>query len=86
MQLWSQAEVNRLTNRRAGENAKAGNPGPEMSIAKLAFSELNKPLYEFCVDLLGANGMIGYDFTFRRPGDVDLGGGDTPEPGPDTVA
>ncbi len=75
MQLWSQAEANRLTNRRAGENAKAGNPGPEMSIAKLAFSELNKPLYEFCVDLLGADGMIGYDYTFRRPGEVDLGGG-----------
>jgi alkylation response protein AidB-like acyl-CoA dehydrogenase len=70
MQLWSQAEVNRLTNRRAGENAKAGNPGPEMSIAKLAFSELNKPLYEFCLDLLGADALAGYDYTFRRPGDL----------------
>ena len=58
MQLWCQAEVNRLTNRRAGENAKAGNPGPEMTIAKLAFSELNKPLYEFCVDLMGADALI----------------------------
>ena len=75
MRWWIQAEVNRLTNRRAGENAKAGNPGPEMSIAKLAFSELNKGLYSFCIDLMGANGMIGFDFTFRRPGEVDLGGG-----------
>ena len=75
MRLWSQAEVNRLTNRRAGENAKAGNPGPEMSIAKLAFSELNKPLYEFCINLLGADGMVGFDYTFRRPGELDLGGG-----------
>ena len=74
MQLWCQAEVNRLTNRRAGENAKAGNPGPEMTIAKLAFSELNKPLYEFCIDLMGADALIGYDYTFRRPGDLDVTG------------
>ena len=74
MQLWVQAEVGRLTNRRAGENAKAGNPGPEMSIAKLAFSELNKALYEFCIDLMGADALIGYDYTFRRPGDLDVTG------------
>jgi alkylation response protein AidB-like acyl-CoA dehydrogenase len=74
MQLWCQAEVNRLTNRRAGENARAGNPGPEMTIAKLAFSELNKPLYEFCVDLMGADALIGYDYSFRRPGDLDISG------------
>jgi alkylation response protein AidB-like acyl-CoA dehydrogenase len=74
MQLWVQAEVGRLTNRRAGENAKAGNPGPEMSIAKLAFSELNKALYSFCIDLLGADALVGYDYTFRRPGDLDVTG------------
>jgi len=74
MQLWVQAEVGRLTNRRAGENAKAGNPGPEMSIAKLAFSELNKGLYAFCIDLMGADALIGYDYTFRRPGDLDVTG------------
>ena len=67
MQLWCPAEVGRLTNCAAGQNAKAGNPGPEMSIAKLAMAEFNKALYEFCVDLLGADGMVGYDYTFRRP-------------------
>jgi alkylation response protein AidB-like acyl-CoA dehydrogenase len=74
MQLWVQAEVGRITNRRAAENAKAGNPGPEMSIAKLAFSELNKALYDFCIDLLGADGLVDYDYTFRRPGDLDVTG------------
>ena len=74
MQLWVQAEVGRLNNRRAAEKARAGNPGPEMSIAKLAFSELNKALYEFCVDLMGADALIGYDYTFRRPGDLDVTG------------
>ncbi len=75
MVLWVDAEVGRLTNMRASENARAGNPGPEMSIAKLAHSELNKELYNFCIDLLGADGMIGYDYTFRRPDDLDVGGG-----------
>jgi alkylation response protein AidB-like acyl-CoA dehydrogenase len=75
IRLWVQAEVGRLTNRRASENAKAGNPGPEMSTAKLAYSELNKALYEFCIDLLGADGLVGYDYTFRRPEDLDVEGG-----------
>jgi alkylation response protein AidB-like acyl-CoA dehydrogenase len=75
MQLWVQAEVGRLTNQRAAQNARAGNPGPEMSIAKLAYSELNKALYEFCMDLLGAQALVDFDYTFRRPGDVDLDNG-----------
>ncbi len=74
MRLWVRAEVGRLTNRRAGENAKAGNPGPEMSVAKLAHSELNKALFEFCIDLLGADGLVGYDYTFRRPSDLEVDG------------
>jgi alkylation response protein AidB-like acyl-CoA dehydrogenase len=74
MQFWVQAEVGRLTNMRAGQNAKSGNPGPEMSIAKLAFSELNKGLYEFCMNLLGADALVGYDYSFRRPEDLDVSG------------
>ncbi len=74
MQWWVRAEVGRLTNMRAAQNAKAGNPGPEMSIAKLAYSELNKGLYEFCMNLLGADALIDYDYTFRRPEDLDVSG------------
>ena len=43
-----------------------GNPGPEGSIAKLMFAEVNKKVFELCVDLLGADGMVGYDYTMRR--------------------
>ena len=75
MQFWVEAEVGRLTNMRASQNAKSGNPGPEMSIAKLAFSELNKGLYEFCMDLLGADALIEYDYTFRRPEESVASGG-----------
>ena len=67
MGLWVRAECQRLTNIRASGNRKAGNPGPEGSVAKLAMAELNKAIFELCIDLLGADGMIGYDYTFRRP-------------------
>jgi len=67
MRLWVRAECQRLTNIRASTNRKVGNPGPEGSVSKLAMAELNKDVLELCVDLLGAEGMIGYDYTFRRP-------------------
>jgi alkylation response protein AidB-like acyl-CoA dehydrogenase len=65
-QAWIEAEVLRLTNIRASQNRKAGNPGPEGSIAKLMFAEVNQRTYELCVDLLGAAALAGYDYTDRR--------------------
>jgi alkylation response protein AidB-like acyl-CoA dehydrogenase len=76
MQLYTQSEAFRLTNVRAGQNAKAGNPGPEGSIAKLALSNFNKVCTEFCVGLLGAHGLVGYDYTFRRPEALSVDGMD----------
>ena len=58
MQLWVRAEVGRLTNVRAAEAAKVGNPGPEGSVSKLEFANLNKELYDFCIDLMGAPSQI----------------------------
>ncbi|HET8930070.1 MAG TPA: acyl-CoA dehydrogenase family protein [Acidimicrobiales bacterium] len=66
MQLWCTSEALRMTNIRASQNRKAGNPGPEGSIAKLAFAENNMDVYEFCIDLLGAAALVDYDFTMRR--------------------
>ncbi len=74
MKLWCDAEVLRLTNMRAAAKARAGNPGPEGSIAKLAFANLNKSVYEWCIDTLGAAGGIDYDYTFRRPSEALLDG------------
>jgi alkylation response protein AidB-like acyl-CoA dehydrogenase len=71
---WIEAEVLRLTNIRAGQNRKAGNPGPEGSIAKLMFAEVNKRTYELCIDLLGPAGLIGYDYTMRRSEGLGLVG------------
>ena len=74
MDLWCQAETLRLTNMRATQNRKAGNPGPEGSIAKLAFGKINMDIYEFCVDLMGAAAMVDYDYTMRRSEVIGLTG------------
>jgi alkylation response protein AidB-like acyl-CoA dehydrogenase len=74
MKVWVRAETLRLTNLRAGENRRAGNPGPEGSVAKLAMAELNKDIYELAVDLLGPSGMVDYDFSFRRPDELNVEG------------
>ena len=74
MQLWIDAEVLRLTNIRASQNRKIGNPGPESSISKLSIALVNKDIYEFCVNLLGPRGLIDYDFEMRRADAVGLEG------------
>ena len=74
LQLWVESEVLRLTNIRAGQNRKAGNPGPEGSIAKLKFAEVNMQIYELCVDLLGADALAGYDYEMRRAESLGLVG------------
>jgi alkylation response protein AidB-like acyl-CoA dehydrogenase len=74
MSLWVEAEALRLTNIRASHNRKMGNPGPEGSIAKLMFAEVNKRIYELCLDLLGPAAMVGYDFTMKRTESLGLVG------------
>jgi alkylation response protein AidB-like acyl-CoA dehydrogenase len=72
--LWIRAEVLRLTNLRASVARTAGNPGAEGSIAKLAFTQLNKDITEAELDLLGADAMAGFDYTFRRPETLSVTG------------
>jgi alkylation response protein AidB-like acyl-CoA dehydrogenase len=74
MRLWVRAEALRLTNVRAAQNRKLGNPGPEGSIAKLMFAQVNMDVYELCVDLLGASGLVDYDYTMRRSENLGLTG------------
>jgi alkylation response protein AidB-like acyl-CoA dehydrogenase len=66
VRAWMRAEALRLTNLRAAQNRKAGTPGPEGSIAKVMFAEVNMDIYELCVDLLGADALVGYDYQMRR--------------------
>ncbi len=67
MQLWSRAEVLRLTNIRANQNRKMGDPGPEGSIGKMASANLNKDIYAKVMDLLGADGMLYGSYEMVRP-------------------
>ena len=67
MKLWIRSEVGRLTNIRAAQNRKVGVPGPEGSIGKLAGAEVNKDVYEFCVDLMGADGLLYGSYEMLRP-------------------
>jgi alkylation response protein AidB-like acyl-CoA dehydrogenase len=67
MRLWVAAEVGRLTNVRAAANRKIGTPGPEGSVAKLAMAELNKKIYSFALDVLGADGMLYNSYAMHQP-------------------
>jgi alkylation response protein AidB-like acyl-CoA dehydrogenase len=67
MRLWSRAEVLRLTNIRASQNRKMGDPGPEGSIAKMASADLNKAIYELVMDLLGPEAMLYGSYEMIRP-------------------
>ena len=78
LSLWVQSEVNRHTNQRAADARRAGTPGPEGSVGKLAFAELNQKVYELCVDLLGSDGMLySNDYPKIRPNFVGVGSPDT---------
>jgi alkylation response protein AidB-like acyl-CoA dehydrogenase len=67
------SEALSMTNARAAATRVSGTPGPEGSVAKLAYAEENKRIYDLCVDLLGAEGMLfpaGYPMV--RPEKVGL--------------
>jgi alkylation response protein AidB-like acyl-CoA dehydrogenase len=67
MKLWSRAEVLRLTNIRANQMRKMGDPGPEGSIGKMASADLNKDIYAMVMNLLGADGMLYGSYEMIRP-------------------
>jgi alkylation response protein AidB-like acyl-CoA dehydrogenase len=67
VKLWIRAEILRLTNIRANQNRKMGDPGPEGSIGKSASADLNKDIYAKVMDLLGADGMLYGSYEMVRP-------------------
>ena len=66
--LYIESELLRMTSQRAKAARKAGNPGPEGSVAKLAQAELNKRIWECAMDVMGADSLI-YEpgYARRRP-------------------
>ena len=70
--LWLRAEAQRLTSERSRASATAGDPGPEGSIGKMVGAELNQKIYQFCMDLLGPEGILYHGYTMHgshRDGD-----------------
>jgi alkylation response protein AidB-like acyl-CoA dehydrogenase len=74
MHLYCASEALRFTVMRGAQAAKAGNPGPEGSISKLMSADFNKKVTEFTLNLMGAEAMVDYDFTFRRPDTLSVDG------------
>ena len=72
MQLWVEAEAARLTNLRAAEMRSVGTPGPEGSIAKLVYADLNKRIYEYVLELMGPEGMLYDDYSMVVPDDFTV--------------
>ncbi|MFA5884909.1 MAG: acyl-CoA dehydrogenase family protein [Acidimicrobiia bacterium] len=58
VKMWIQAEVLRLTVRRAAAAMNVGTPGPEGSVAKLLSAEHNKACFSLCVNLAGPEGVL----------------------------
>ena len=65
IELWCRAEALRLTNWRARDGSKSGNPGPEGSVGKLLSAEMNQDIYETCMDLLGPEALV-YEAGYER--------------------
>jgi len=64
-------ELLRLTSQRARASQKAGNPGPEGSVSKLAQAEINKRLWETAIDVMGSDGLTyeaGYELRQHASG------------------
>jgi len=63
-QSWIENELLRVTSQRARAAQKAGNPGPEGSVSKLAQAEINKRMWEIGIDVMGPTGLTfeaGYE-------------------------
>jgi alkylation response protein AidB-like acyl-CoA dehydrogenase len=57
IRIYIESELLRLTVQRARATQKAGNPGPEGSVSKLAQAEIHKRLWETAIDLMGSRGL-----------------------------
>lgn len=69
--LWLRSEAQRLTSERSRVSASVGGPGPEGSVGKLVGAELNQHIYEFCMDLLGPEGILYQSYATSGDADAD---------------
>ncbi len=65
VRLYIESELQRTTSQRARSAQKAGNPGPEGSVAKLSQTETNKRIFECAMDVIGADALL-YEAGYAR--------------------
>jgi alkylation response protein AidB-like acyl-CoA dehydrogenase len=65
--LYIRWEANEHMRARDVAQQKAGIPGPQGSLVKFSSGDLNQAIYELCVDLLGAEGMLYGSYEMTRP-------------------
>jgi alkylation response protein AidB-like acyl-CoA dehydrogenase len=65
--LYVQSTVYTHMRARGVAKQKTGTPGPEGSLAKLRGGELHQAVYELCLELLGADGMLWDTYEMRQP-------------------
>ncbi|PRZ30193.1 alkylation response protein AidB-like acyl-CoA dehydrogenase [Antricoccus suffuscus] len=74
LNYWVQAEALRLTSVRLGQQLAAGQPGPEGSGVKLAYSTLAQETYGLELEVLGEAALRYDDYSMGRPNMEDRGG------------
>lgn len=65
--LWIEGQALDQLNRRAAEKRSAGVPGPEGSVAKLALTEFNQAVFEWCMDALGDEALLYPSYEVEAP-------------------
>lgn len=65
--LYVQSTVYTHMRARGVAKQRTGTPGPEGSLAKLRGGELLQAVYELCLELLGADGMLWDTYEMRQP-------------------
>lgn len=73
--LWCRAESTRLMNINAGRDSSVG---PRGSLAKLQMAELNQAIYDLCIDLMGADGILYDTYAETQPSRTSVHGGGDP--------
>lgn len=79
--LYIQWRAHEFMRARGIELQKLGVPGPEGSLVKLAWGQLDQAVYELCLSMLGADGMLFGSYEMHRPSSWDDAGiqpGDIP--------
>lgn len=79
--MYARWRANELMRARDVAQQELGIPGPQGSLVKLAWGDIDQAVYELCLDMLGAQGMLYGSYEMVRPTswyDIGVRPGDIP--------